>query len=67
MVVNIISIEITTKTMDAKTKPFYNFKSNAKITLDIKLEVSLKDKVYPKIYYHHTLGQVQVYETPTNV
>jgi hypothetical protein len=53
--------------MDAKTKPFCNFKSSEEIALDTKLEVSLKNKVYPKIYYHHTLGQVQVYETPTKV
>jgi hypothetical protein len=32
-----------------------------------KHDVNLKDKVYLETYYHHTLGQVQVDETPMKV
>jgi hypothetical protein len=42
----------------------YNFKSDVEITRDNKLEVGLEDKVYLETYYHHTLGQVQIDETP---
>jgi hypothetical protein len=33
----------------------------------VKLEVSLKDKVYPKTYYHHIQDDIQVDETPTKI
>jgi hypothetical protein len=29
----------------------------------VRLEVSLKDKVYPKTYYHHSHDDIQVDET----
>ncbi len=53
---NIVQTEKTTKTTNAKTKPFCNFKINAETVLDKQPKVSLKNKVYPKTYYHHTLG-----------
>jgi hypothetical protein len=33
----------------------------------VKPKVSLKDKVYPKNYYHHNQGDIQVDETPTKI
>lgn len=53
---NTIQIEKTTKTTNAKTKPFCNFKNSVEIVFDKQHEVSLENKVYPKTYYHHTLG-----------
>lgn len=63
MVVNIIQIERTIETINAKAKPSCNFKSSVETIFDKKHEINLKDKVYPKTYYHHTLGQIQVDET----
>ncbi len=31
----------------------------------VKPQVSLKDKVYPETYYHHSQDDIQVDETPT--
>ncbi len=33
----------------------------------VKPKVSLKDKVYPKTYYHHNHGDIQVDETLTKI
>jgi hypothetical protein len=30
---------------------------------NVKLEISLKDKVYPKTYYHHNQANIEVDET----
>ncbi len=45
---------------------FCNFRSSARTTFDKNLEVSLKDKVYPKTYYHH-LGSSAHNKTPTKI
>ncbi len=67
VVVNIIQTKITIETRDARTKPSCNFRSNAEIAFDKKHEDILKDKEYPKTYYHHTPRQMQVDETPMKV
>jgi len=33
----------------------------------VKPKVSLKDKVYPKTYYHHSHDDIQMHETPTKI
>ncbi len=33
----------------------------------VKLEISLENKVYPKIYYYHTHDDIEVDETPTKI
>ena len=65
MVVNIVQIKRNIEITNSKTRPFCNLKSNEEN--DKKLEVSLEDKLYLEIYYHHTLGQMQIDETPTKV
>ncbi len=55
------------ETIDAIAEPSCNSINNVGTVLDNKLEVSLEDKVYPKTYYHHMLGRVQIDETPTKI
>jgi hypothetical protein len=33
----------------------------------VKLKISLENKVYPKAYYHHSQGDVEMDETPTKI
>jgi hypothetical protein len=37
------------------------------IEFNVKLEMSLEDKVYPKTYYHHSQADIEVDETPTKI
>jgi hypothetical protein len=37
------------------------------IELNVKLEISLKDKVYLETYYHHSQADIEVDETPTKI
>jgi hypothetical protein len=34
---------------------------------NIKLEISLEDKVYPKTYYNHSQADIEVDETLTKI
>lgn len=65
MVVSTLQTKKNTATIDAKAQPSCDFKTSAKTTLNNKHEVNLENKVSPKTYYHHTLGQVQIDETLT--
>jgi hypothetical protein len=37
------------------------------IEFNVRLEMSLEDKVYPKTYYHHSQVDIEVDETPTKI
>jgi hypothetical protein len=37
------------------------------IEFHVRLKISLEDKVYPKIYYHHIQADIEVDETPTKI
>ncbi len=63
VVVNIIQIEKTTKIVESITKPCCIFRCSTETTLDMKLDVSIEDKMYSKTYYCHITGQVQINET----
>ncbi len=63
IVVNTMQLKRIIETIDCRAKSYYNLKGS----VDNKLEVNLKDKVYPETYYHHTLGQMYIVETLTKV
>jgi hypothetical protein len=67
IVINTIQPKIATEIANSKVEPCCNFKGSAKIVFDKKIKVNLKDNVYPKTYYHHMLGQVQIDETLAKV
>jgi hypothetical protein len=33
----------------------------------VRLKISLKDKIYPKTYYHHSQVDIEVDETPKKI
>jgi hypothetical protein len=37
------------------------------IEFNVRLEISLEHKVYPKTYYHHNQTDIEVDETPTKI
>ncbi len=37
------------------------------INFNVRLQMSLEDKIYPKTYYHHSQANIEVDETPTKI
>jgi hypothetical protein len=43
------------------------FSTTNTIEFHVRLKISLEDKVYPKIYYHHIQVNIEVDETPIKI